>query len=1339
MADNIPGGIVAAAKNRLQVVRALEDTAVCECESLTLEVVLNLAYVQGAWARDGLRLKAKPTCRISAQGKKHALTLTRVGLADAGTISFSALDVETSCRLTVTARDIFIVTELQDVRATERQAVSFLCEVNQEDLEGRWYRGDARVRPGDHVRIRHQGKTHILSFKSVRPEHAGEIRFTAERVSSYATLAVKELPVQIARPLRVKVAMYRHRGLLECQVSRPNAPVRWFKSGRELATGPKYQLLSQDVYRQLTIDDICSSDEDTYTCDAGDDKTSCQLLVEEQAIKIVRGMSSVTEVTEPEPALFQVETSLRSGRPPRWTLSGEVLAPGPGVRMDRDGTVHSLCLTATDSSMSGPVVFAAGKSHCSGKLTVRERPLQVLRPLEDVEVKENAAVTLSCSFAPSPRAVRWFRGRTALKSSTKYSMRREGPRAELTIHGLLGMDGGPYHCMAGGSQSTATVKVEVRRLQMVKSLEPLEVEEDDNAIFSCELNYVVANAEWLLNSCRLYSNAVYRVQNMGTMHSLTVRRLRPQESRVTFKAGPISETTTLRVKERPAVFLRSLEDVAGEEQGRVCLQCEASKETASPVWLKDGVALTPGDRVQLLHAGRAMSLTLLGLCKDDAGHYTCDLGASQTRAKVTVHDLLITIVQRLKTASVLEGENCTFECLLSHDLMEEPTWTINGQLVVSDARLQVIQNGRLYKLAIKEANLLDAGDVVFTVKDLSCRTMLFVREKAVHVFREMQSVKVVPGDDAVLSCEITKPEATIRWLKNGHPVRPGSRYVVSVEKTLVSLVIRSATVRDAGEYCCEADGIATRAKLEVRELQHTFSRELRDARGEERGKVTLECETRRPARRVAWLKGLAELRPGRKYVTRQSGVLLSLTVCCLETADADRYTCDVGTMKSHAQLSVSSQRVLILDELEDSECLEGDTVTFRCRICPGDLVSVKWYLDETLLYTNELNEIQATQGGLHMLTFRQLARKDSGTISFEAGDKRSYASLLVRERRPTIIKSLEDCEAVEGGGLTLCCVTSKPCHILWYKDGCQMWNSSRYFAVRSGCEARMTIREVGGGDGGVYECSAGSVTTRAVVRVKAIPAEFTQPLTDLEAREGEAVTLSCEYSLPGVLYHWRRGQENLRAGDKYAMRHKKTAIFLTVAALTPQDSGVYSCLCREHLTSASLRVIAIPITFTQPLKPVQADEGVSVTLRCELSRAGVAVEWKRGDDLLRNGIRHQIRRRETGQELLLWRPLPRDSGLYSCVCADQKTSAAPVAVRGGPGRALLRAVPARGPCGLDEGPDGAQTGGTTSSPLIPFKVKLRNQLQVEEESSVTLSCELSGGPGGRVEAGAGGS
>lgn len=82
--------------------------------------------------------------------------------------------------------------------------------------------------------------------------------------------------------------------------------------------------------------------------------------------------------------------------------------------------------------------------------------------MEDVDAKENGSVTLSCGFAPSPRVVRWFKGRTALKASNKYSMAREGHRAQLTIHGLMGMDSGQYRCVAGGSQSTAHVKVEGR-------------------------------------------------------------------------------------------------------------------------------------------------------------------------------------------------------------------------------------------------------------------------------------------------------------------------------------------------------------------------------------------------------------------------------------------------------------------------------------------------------------------------------------------------------------------------------------------------------------------------------------------------------------------------------------------------------------------------------------------------------------------------------------------------------------------------------------------------------------------------------------------------------------
>ncbi|XP_023255801.1 obscurin-like protein 1 [Seriola lalandi dorsalis] len=101
MGDNKPGGIIAAAKNRLQVVRGLEDVEVPECESCTFEVTLNLAYIEGVWTRDGMQLKSKPNCRISMHGKKHSLILNRVALGDAGQFSFQANGIQTAGRLSV--------------------------------------------------------------------------------------------------------------------------------------------------------------------------------------------------------------------------------------------------------------------------------------------------------------------------------------------------------------------------------------------------------------------------------------------------------------------------------------------------------------------------------------------------------------------------------------------------------------------------------------------------------------------------------------------------------------------------------------------------------------------------------------------------------------------------------------------------------------------------------------------------------------------------------------------------------------------------------------------------------------------------------------------------------------------------------------------------------------------------------------------------------------------------------------------------------------------------------------------------------------------------------------
>ena len=77
---------------------------------------------------------------------------------------------------------------------------------------------------------------------------------------------------------------------------------------------------------------------------------------------------------------------------------------------------------------------------------------------------------------------------------------------------------------------------------------------------------------------------------------------------------------------------------------------------------------------------------------------------------------------------VLEGESCSFECILSHeDSGDVAEWTVNGKTVVSSGRFCATRQGRKYTLAIRDAVPSDAGEVVFSVRGLTSKASLIVK------------------------------------------------------------------------------------------------------------------------------------------------------------------------------------------------------------------------------------------------------------------------------------------------------------------------------------------------------------------------------------------------------------------------------------------------------------------------------------------------------------------------------------------------------------------------------------------------------------------------------------
>lgn len=208
----------------------------------------------------------------------------------------------------------------------------------------------------------------------------------------------------------------------------------------------------------------------------------------------------------------------------------------------------------------------------------------------------------------------------------------------------------------------------------------------------------------------------------------------------------------------------------------------------------------------------------------------------------------------------------------------------------------------------------------------------------------------------------------------------------------------------------------------------------------------------------------------------------------------------------------------------------------------------------------------------------------------------------------------------------------------------------------------------------------------------------TRDLGNQEAEEGATVSLHCELSKPGLLVEWRKGPALiLTHGEKYHMVERGVIYELQISDLSAEDSGSYSCSSGGTVSSGSLVVkgriktmfifssyfhpftippffrpttlfhchfltphlmkdcdccafhsSAAPVVFTKELENQTAEEGDSVTLSCELSRAGAPLEWRRGELCLCPCAKYDIKQTGNLATIVIRDVDPEDSGNYTC-------------------------------------------------------------------------------------------
>uniref|UniRef100_A0A480QS83 Obscurin isoform IC n=1 Tax=Sus scrofa TaxID=9823 RepID=A0A480QS83_PIG len=515
----------------------------------------------------------------------------------------------------------------------------------------------------------------------------------------------------------------------------------------------------------------------------------------------------------------------------------------------------------------------------------------------------------------------------------------------------------------------------------------------------------------------------------------------------------------------------------------------------------------------------------------------------------------------------------------------------------------------------------------------------------------LRKEEATEGASATLHCELSKA-APVEWRKGSETLRAGDRVILRQDGATCELEIRGLTVADAGEYSCVCGQEKTSAALTVRVLPAKFTKSLRNQEATEGATAMLCCELSKEAS-VEWRKGPKTLRAGDRLSLRQHGAMCELEICALVMADAGEYSCVCGQERTSATLTVTALPAEFIRRLRSKEFMEGTTATLHCELSKE--APVEWRKGPETLRAGDRVSLRQ-DGVMCELEIRGLMVADAGEYSCVCGQERTSATLTVQALPSKFTKGLRMEEAMEGATATLHCELSKASPVEWRKGPEILRPGDRVSLRQDGVVCKLEICDLTVADTGEYSCVCGQEKTSGMLTVK-VPEVFRKPLQSLQAEEGNSASLRCELSEPSSIVVWSKGGLELQADRRREPQQRGHIAELVLRDLRREDAGEYTCTCGSQATSATLTVTAAPVRFLQELQAQEVDEGATAHLRCELSRAGASVEWRKGSLQLFPCAKYQMVLEGTTAELLVHGAEQEDAGHYTCDTGHMQSTA----------------------------------------------------------------------------------
>ncbi|XP_044269472.1 obscurin isoform X2 [Tribolium madens] len=685
---------------------------------------------------------------------------------------------------------------------------------------------------------------------------------------------------------------------------------------------------------------------------------------------------------------------------------------------------------------------------------------------DQVEHTKEISVMVRADGLPKPQ-IRWLLNGKPIVEDEKHKIESHADAqvtSTLTVSNFNDSDSGIYKAIAANVQGEADTSARITMVQTPPTFgKKLERSEDVIEGEPLELKAKINGSPkptviWYKNGEPIDDERVKTTVLPDGTVKLNIDHAQPSDSGA-YKLviqNPNGESASLcavAVQQKPQrpKFLKCFKDVKlpiGET-----LRLEAQVQAHPPPeikWIKDGVPVRVSSNIHFeVHPDGKVALIVDCAKPENAGKYELQVSnkygdamgeaSVEIEKKPTKPEFLV----RLVPQTVVEGFPVKFEVKVVGFPAPKLTWSRNGAEVISDNKHIKItelpdgtsvllldaanqaRDGLTYRaIAINEAGEAETSAPLTVISATNSENP----EEKPMFLHPLKDVTADEGKSLVLSAPFTaNPVPMVEWSKDGVPLKPSDRVLVTCDGKKVGLEILNAVPGDAGRYSVKISNPLGEESSEANAAVHKvfmpphFTQTFTDLQQLPGRDAKFPCRVSGvPQPEVVWTKDGLPIKESDKYHIKRDGDLCCLYVLNCSPDDAAVYRArainkegeEVCTASLEVVDQIKTKKKIepptFLKRIGDTELFKGMTAKFTACASGYPEPEVEWYHNDQKLFPSNRIKMETDPNGLLRLIISDLDEADLGKysckITNEYGGDICHANLNMDEGLETRAK-----------------------------------------------------------------------------------------------------------------------------------------------------------------------------------------------------------------------------------------------------------------------------------------------------------------------------------------------